>query len=220
MGQGKPGKIGKDGIDGLPGPIGPQGVQGTQGVQGPQGPIGPVGPQGTQGPQGVKGDTGPVGPTGATGKNFDKTKTLWCADGLLCNTPNGYFTTHNTGVWLGGNQTNSWMFHAPNDNRGALFIAPGTQGTNWDWTRQVGLDKKGNFMVSGDVTVGGNLHLRGKPGCRDINTNWSDEGDGSVAYFNKHNLTCEDNEYLTRFAYERRGDGTARLNGRCCKMWN
>jgi hypothetical protein len=217
MGQGNPGKPGKDGIDGL---IGPQGVQGQQGVQGPQGPLGPVGPQGTQGPQGVKGDTGPRGPAGPSGKNFDKTKTLWCADGLLCNTPNGYFSTHTTGVWLGGNQPNSWMFHAPNDNRGTLFIAPGKQGSNWDWDHQVTIDNKGNFASSGDVTVSGNLNLRGKSVCRDVNTNWSDEGDGSVAYFNKHNLACKDDEYLTKFAYERRGDGTARLNGRCCKMWN
>jgi len=217
MGQGKPGK---DGIDGLPGPIGPQGVQGQQGVQGPQGPLGPVGPQGTQGPQGVKGDTGPQGPAGPPGKNFDKTKTLWCADGLLCSTPNGYFTTKHDGVWIGGNQPNSWIFHAPGDNRNGLFIAPGTNGSNWDWGSQISLDKKGNLITSRDVTVSGNLHLKGKAVCRDINTNWSDEGDGSIAYFNKHNLVCDDSEYLTRFAYERKGDGTARLNGRCCKMWH
>lgn len=216
MGQGKPGI---DGVDGKPGPIGPQGVQGQQGIQGPQGPVGPAGPQGPQGPQGVKGNVGPTGPPGPAGKSFDKTHTLWCADGTLCKTPNGYFNASNMGIWIGGNQANSWILHAPNDNRDSLFIAPGTNGANWDYNRQVTLDKKGNMIVSGDTTIMGNLKLKGKPTCRDVNTKWSDEGDGSVAYFNKHNLTCQDNEYLTKFAYERRGDGTARLNGRCCSMW-
>jgi hypothetical protein len=220
MGQGKPGKIGKDGMDGKPGPIGPQGVQGPQGVIGPQGPIGPVGPQGFQGPQGIKGDVGPQGPTGPKGQDYDKTKTLWCADGTLCKTPSGYFSTNDSGAWIGGNQTNSWMFHAPNDNRGSMFIAPGTNGSNWDWKHQLSIDKNGNVVTSGDMTVFGNLKLGGKPSCRDVNTNWSDEGDGSMAYFNKHKLNCKDNEYLTSFAYERRGDGTARLNGRCCSLWN
>ena len=217
MGQGKPGI---DGIDGKPGPIGPQGVQGQQGVQGPQGPLGPIGPQGLQGSQGVKGDVGPTGPPGPKGKDYDKTKTLWCADGSLCKTPNGYFATNDSGIWVGGNQTNSWILHAPNDNRSGLFLAPGTNGSNWDWSKQVALDKKGNIILPGDATIFGNLKLKGKPTCREINTNWSDEVDGSLAYFNKHNLSCKDEEYLTKFAYERRGDGTARLNGRCCSMWN
>lgn len=217
MGQGTPGI---DGTDGKPGPIGPQGVQGQQGIQGPQGPIGPVGPPGAQGPQGVKGDAGPPGPPGRSGQNFDKTKTLWCADGTVCKTPNSYFGSNDTGIWIGGNQPNSWILHTPNDNRNTLFIAPGTNGTNWEWSKQVALDKKGNILLPGDATVSGNLKLKGKATCRDVNTKWNDEGDGSVAYFNKHKLTCQDNEYLTTFAYERRGDGTARLNGRCCSMWN
>lgn len=220
MGQGLPAQPGKDGIDGKPGPIGPQGVQGPQGIQGQQGPIGPIGPQGPQGPQGVKGDVGPTGPAGPAGKDFDKTRTLWCADGQLCQTPNNYFGSGNGFIWLGGNQPNSWVLHTPNDNRSSLFIAPGTNGSNWDWGKQVTLDKRGNMSISGDTTIHGNLKLKGKPICRDIKTNWSDEVDGSLAYFNKHNLQCKDNEYLTKFAYERRGDGTARLNGRCCSMWD
>jgi hypothetical protein len=216
MGQGNPGK---DGIDGEPGPLGPQGVQGPQGVPGPQGLAGPAGPQGPQGSQGVRGDTGPRGPPGPKGENFDKTKTMWCADGTLCQTPNSYFGTHNTGMWVGGNQTNSWIFHAPNDNRNTLFIAPGSQGSKWDWSKQLSIDNLGNVGLTGDLTVQGRLKLGKGQVCRDISTPWSDEGDGSLAYFNKHKLTCDENEYLNAFSYERKGDGTARLNGKCCKMW-
>lgn len=217
MGQGKPGIHGKDGE---PGPIGPQGVNGPQGVPGPQGLAGPAGPQGPQGPQGVRGDTGQRGPAGPKGENFDKTKTLWCADGTLCQTPNSYFGTNHTGMWIGGNQTNSWIFHAPNDNRSTLFIAPGARGSKWDWDKQVSIDNSGSVGVAGNLKIQGNLKIGKQASCRDVSTPWSDEGDGSLAYFNKHKLACEDAEYLSAFSYERKGDGTARLSGKCCKMWN
>lgn len=216
MGQGNPGINGKDGE---PGPLGPQGVQGSQGVPGPQGLLGPVGPQGPQGPQGVRGDMGPRGPPGPKGADFNKSQVLWCADGSLCQTPNVFFGTKDTSMWIGGNQTNSWVFHAPNDNRNTLFVAPGVKGNGWQWEKQLSIDKNGNVGISGDLNIQGKFKIGKRGVCKDINTPWSDEGDGSLAYFNKHRLTCDENEYLNSFAYERRGDGTARLSGKCCRMW-
>lgn len=51
---------------------------------------------GKPGHQGVKGDVGPIGPAGPKGQDYDKTKTLWCADGSLCKTPNA---TNNSGAY-------------------------------------------------------------------------------------------------------------------------
>lgn len=217
MGQGPQGQIGPQGKTGEKGP---QGVQGEQGVIGPQGPLGPAGPPGQQGQQGVKGDTGNTGPPGPKGEDYDKTKVLWCADGQLCETPNSYFGTNNNAMWVGGNQQNSWVFHAPNDNRNTLFLAPGTNGTNWDWGRQMTIDKLGNVVTTGDLSIGGGLKLnKSKVKCRDINTPWNDEGDGTSVYLDRHKLECNDDEYLTKFHYQRKGDGRFQLQGKCCKLW-
>lgn len=206
MGQGPQGPIGK---------IGNQGLLGQDGRVGPEGPLGPTGPQGQQGIQGSPGLIGPngiVGPIGLSGKDFDKTKTIWCADGSKCDSPNGFFGINQESLFIGGNSQNSWTFQTPNDNRNSLFIAPGSQGTNWDYTKQISIDKLGNVVFPGTIKLN-------KPVCRDIQTAVSDEGDGSMVYFASHNLECKDNEYLNKFKYQRIGDGTARLTGRCCRMW-
>jgi hypothetical protein len=70
----------EQGEQGEKGERGPQGIQGIQGPKGDQGIQGPKGDQGIQGPKGDKGDKGADGTS-------DPTKTLWCADGILCKAP-------------------------------------------------------------------------------------------------------------------------------------
>lgn len=213
MGQGPQGPIGKVGNIGPIGPPGQPGQDGKDGRPGPEGPLGPAGPPGQQGQQGVPGLTGPEGPKGSSGKDFDKTKTVWCADGSKCDSPSGYFGLDESSMFIGGNSQNSWVFQTPNDNRNSLFIAPGSQGTNWDYTKQISIDKLGNVVFPGTIK------LNSKPVCRDVQTAISDEGDGSIVYFANHNLECKENEYLNKFKYQRIGNGTAQLTGRCCRMW-
>jgi hypothetical protein len=212
MGQGSQGPIGKTGNIGPIGQPGLPGQDGKDGRPGPEGPLGPAGPPGQQGQQGVPGLTGPAGPIGPNGKDFDKTKTVWCADGSKCDSPSGYFGINESSMFIGGDSQNSWVFQTPNDNRNSLFIAPGSQGTNWDYTKQISIDNLGNVVFPGTIKLN-------KPVCRDTQTAWADEGDGSVVYLNQHKLECKENEYLNRYAYERKGDGTARFTGRCCRMW-
>jgi hypothetical protein len=40
---------------------------------------------------------------------------------------------------------NSWILHTPNDGRKQMYIAPGTDGGNWDWGKQT------QFMADGTV---------------------------------------------------------------------
>jgi hypothetical protein len=70
---------------------------------------------------------------------------------------NGYFRVNDNSAQIGANQNNSWILHAPNDDRNTFFIAPGTKGDNWDWSKQTTINK------SGDVNVGGNFTVKGKP---------------------------------------------------------
>lgn len=67
----------------LKGEQGEMGPQGKQGLPGPQGPPGIQGPPGLQGEPGKQGEQGPPGADGVV----DMSKTLWCADGSICEAP-------------------------------------------------------------------------------------------------------------------------------------
>lgn len=62
-------------------------------------------------------------------------------------------------------------------------------------------------------------HLQGIT-CRNIATGFNDDGGGNLYYLDRHNLECNDNEYLKRFYLERRGSNEIRLLGRCCRLWS
>ena len=73
------------------------------------------------------------------------------------------------GAVIGGNINNSWILHAPNDSRNTLFIAPGTKGTNWNWGKQMTIDKNGL------VTMFGGKHRVGNAGHAPNSNNYSME---------------------------------------------
>ena len=75
---------------------------------------------------------------------------------------NGYFKTDSSSMRLGNNQNNSWILHAPQDDRNTMFIAPGTKGDNWDWGKQVTFNKAGDVNVNGKFNVGGDVNVNGK----------------------------------------------------------
>ncbi|SJM92924.1 hypothetical protein [Crenothrix polyspora] len=58
--------------------------------------------------------------------------------------------------------------------------------------------------------------------CRDIATTPDSDGGGRALYLDRHNLQCNDNEYLTRYQLFRNDEaaGTWQLLGRCCRVWN
>jgi hypothetical protein len=63
------------------------------------------------------------------------------------------------------------------------------------------------------------LNSAGGAICRDIATDANHWGDGNAVFLDRHNLQCNDDEYLTRFYLNRPSATTIRLNGRCCKVW-
>ena len=146
-------KEGPRGFPGPIGPIGPIGPKGSLGPQGPQGPPGSSGEKGSPGEPGPVGPEGPVGPKGDPGKDIDTSRTLWCADGGLCETPNKFIGIKDDDLWLGNNQENSWVLRAPSKETDNMLIAPGSNGGNWDWSKQT------EFKKSGDVQINGNLKV-------------------------------------------------------------
>ena len=50
---------------------------------------------------------------------------------------------------------NSWILHTPDDGRKQLYVAPGTDGANWDWSKQTQFMPDGNVNVSGNITAAG-----------------------------------------------------------------
>jgi hypothetical protein len=56
-------------------------------------------------------------------------------------------------VVMSGN--NSWILHTPDDGRKQLYVAPGTDGANWDWSKQTQFMPDGNVNVSGNITAAG-----------------------------------------------------------------
>jgi len=55
--------------------------------------------------------------------------------------------------------SNAWLFHTPDDGRRSLYIAPGINGGNWDWAKQVAIDAYGSVLASGELqsTMGSGL---------------------------------------------------------------
>ena len=50
---------------------------------------------------------------------------------------------------------NSWILHTPDDGRKQLYVAPGADGGNWDWSKQTQFMADGNVNVSGNITAAG-----------------------------------------------------------------
>ena len=57
---------------------------------------------------------------------------------------------------------NSWILHTPNDGRKQLYVAPGKDGGNWDWSKQTQFMPDGNIIASGTVDAAG-FTVRGQP---------------------------------------------------------
>jgi len=54
--------------------------------------------------------------------------------------------------------------------------------------------------------------------CRDISTNFNDEGGGKVVYLDRHDVKCkEGEEYISKFKLSRNGEGKYRYDYTCCK---
>jgi hypothetical protein len=54
--------------------------------------------------------------------------------------------------------------------------------------------------------------------CRDVNTEWNDEGDGKSIYLDRHDVKCDAGEVITKFKLGRDGQGKYRYDYKCCKM--
>jgi hypothetical protein len=77
-----------------------------------------------------------------TNKGGDKTALTWNADGDVTVARNAFVGDN---VIMSGK--NSWILHTPDDGRKQLYIAPGTDGGNWDWGKQT------QFMADGSVVI-------------------------------------------------------------------
>ena len=54
--------------------------------------------------------------------------------------------------------------------------------------------------------------------CRDVSTNFNDEGGGQVVYLDRHDVKCkEGEEYISKFKLSRNGQGKYRYDYTCCK---
>jgi len=54
--------------------------------------------------------------------------------------------------------------------------------------------------------------------CRDVSTNFNDEGAGEVIYLDRHDVKCkEGEEYISKFKLSRDGKGKYRYDYTCCK---
>ena len=107
---------------------------------------------------------------------------MWCADGDICNMPNGKNWLRHPGsnLVLGASQDkNRWIIHAPNDDRQLFSIAPGKGTDNWNWNKSVWIDKDSN------VNLPSNLQVSGKADVVDRNTHVSIQDDwGGVSIKN------------------------------------
>jgi hypothetical protein len=52
--------------------------------------------------------------------------------------------------------------------------------------------------------------------CRDVDTGWNDESANTI-YLDRHNVKCNDNEYVSRFKLNRNNAGKFRYDYKCCK---
>lgn len=211
------GPKGDKGIQGLIGPIGPIGPKGDQGVQGIQGLFGPIGPKGDKGDQGLigpigpKGDTGiqgiqgligpigPIGPKGPPGPSGSivnpeslrqslQPRSLWCADGQMCQTPqnspgtfiagdaaiqnnkglyfstitNGQITDKSNGISL--KNGNPFIYGSTAGNIGVFSQINSNVPSTISWNQNEA-DINGNLNVNGvDITLGKTANNRGATG--------------------------------------------------------
>ena len=177
MGQGKigdKGPLGPKGESGIKGDNGDKGDKGDKGdsVKGDKGNTGPPGGSGPLGSiaplsdnpiyfRGVgdvnhgisySNNKGIDGPSiwgnngGGLGTVKNRDSITWDPSGNF-KTNSGYFSTRDSGIIIGANQNNSFIFHVPNDDRNTMFIAPGTNGTQWDWSNQIRITKNGELCT-------------------------------------------------------------------------
>ena len=100
-----------------------------------------------------------VAPKKADGSDWDWSKqTMYHADGNVQFSNN---ITAAADVSVGKNAVvgdnvimsgkNSWILHTPDDGRKQLYVAPGTDGGNWDWSKQTQFMADGNVKISGGI---------------------------------------------------------------------
>jgi FtsZ-interacting cell division protein ZipA len=62
-----------------------------------------------------------------------------------------------------------------------------------------------------------NRKTTNKRTCKDKQTSLDVEDNGTIAYLDRHNIQCEDDENMTRLQYVRDGAGNFKYDYRCCK---
>ena len=62
--------------------------------------------------------------------------------------------------------------------------------------------------------------LGGGRSCRNLTTPFNNEGGGNAAFLDRHNVSCDDNENLTRMQLVRNGAGQYQYQYRCCGYIN
>lgn len=65
-------------------------------------------------------------------------------------TADGDLITKNS---LIGGGSNSWIFQTPDDGRTSLYVAPGSNGGNWNWGTQTEFRNTGEVVHNGNLTV-------------------------------------------------------------------
>ena len=53
--------------------------------------------------------------------------------------------------------------------------------------------------------------------CRDVTTEYNDQGDGNVIYLNRHDIKCNEGEYLSKFRLNAGDNDKYRYEYKCCK---
>jgi hypothetical protein len=212
--KGPEGAVGPIGPVGPVGPRGEKGLDGTvswAGFSEPQrnelakvlvtnyksdlkGETGPQGPAGIQGSTGPEGKTGPQGPPGTLGSEasmkqtlFTEKRTLWCADGELCQIPVGKKGINSPSVNIGND---------PN----ALWTGLNIKNENGQWTHFNHHTSKQNHIrgvtnMDGDVTFNAGVNaLNGmKIGSAVIR-----QDDGWVRVLKSNNITDYDKGLAAR----------------------
>ena len=93
---------------------------------------------------------GALGTSQQADKGGYKEALRWNRDGDVTVARNAFVGDN---VVMSGN--NSWILHTPDDGRKQLYVAPGTDGANWDWSKQTQFMPDGNVNVSGNITAAG-----------------------------------------------------------------
>ena len=53
--------------------------------------------------------------------------------------------------------------------------------------------------------------------CRDVTTEYNEQGDGNVIYLDRHAVNCNEGEYLSKFRLDAGDTGKYRYEYKCCK---